>query len=164
MKDKKEYKIGVISDTHGLLRDEVRVELTGCDYIIHGGDINKESILEELKKIAPLYVVRGNNDKGEWAEKLPEELYFTIENVNFYMIHNKKYASKNLENIDIVIFGHSHKYFCEEIDNVLWLNPGSCGKRRFDLPINMSIIKISCSNYNVEKIDIVTDNTNIPKK
>ena len=80
MKDKKEYKIGVISDTHGLLRDEVRVELTGCDYIIHGGDINKESILEELKKIAPLYVVKGNNDKGEWSEKLPEELYFTIDN------------------------------------------------------------------------------------
>ena len=74
----KSYKVGIISDTHGLLREEVIKILKTCDYIVHGGDINKKEVLDELKKIAPVFVVKGNNDKGEWAEKLPIELYFSI--------------------------------------------------------------------------------------
>ena len=155
---KSNYRVGVISDTHGLLRTEVLEMLNTCDYIIHGGDINDESILEKLQTIAPLFVVKGNNDKGKWSKKLPEELYFTIGKINFYMIHDKKTVSKDLENINIVIFGHSHKYFCEKIGQVLWLNPGSCGKRRFDLPINMAIIIIEEENYKIEKIDIHINN------
>lgn len=148
------YTIGIISDTHGLLREEVIDYLNTCDYIIHGGDINKEDTLNKLKEIAPIYVVRGNNDKGDWAEVLPNELYFNIGDVKFYMVHNKKDISSNLKNIDVIVFGHSHKYFCEKIEDVVWLNPGSCGKRRFDLPINLAIMTIENNSYKIKKINI----------
>ena len=151
---KEKYRVGIISDTHGLLREEVLNYLKTCDYIIHAGDIDTEDVLNELKNIAPIYVVRGNNDKGEWAEKLPKELYFTIGNIRFYMVHNKKDISSKLKPIDIIVFGHSHKYFCEKIEEVLWLNPGSCGKRRFNFPINLAIMTIENNDCNIEKIDI----------
>lgn len=151
------YKVGIISDTHNLLREEVVSYLKNCDYIIHGGDISNEDVLNKLKEIAPLYVVRGNNDKGEWSEKLPKELYFNIGNIKFYMVHNKKDISTRLKDTDIIIFGHSHKYFYEKIDNILYLNPGSCGRRRFNLPINLVIMNIEGTNYNIEKIDIKFD-------
>ena len=151
---KEKYRVGIISDTHGLLREEVINYLKTCDYIVHGGDINTEDVLNKLKDIAPLYVVRGNNDKGEWAERLPKELYIEIGNIRFYMVHNKKGISSKLKPIDIIIFGHSHKYFCENIEDILWLNPGSCGKRRFNLPINLAIMTIENNDYNIEKIDI----------
>lgn len=154
---KENYRVGIISDTHGLLREEVVNYLKTCDYIIHGGDINTENTLNKLKEIAPLYVVRGNNDKGEWSEKLPKELYFNIENIKFYMVHNKKDISSNLKDINVIIFGHSHKYFCEKLENILWLNPGSCGKRRFNLPINLVIMTIEDDDYRIEKIDIMFD-------
>ncbi len=154
---KENYRVGIISDTHGLLREEVVNYLKTCDYIIHGGDINTENTLNNLKEIAPLYVVRGNNDKGEWSEKLPKELYFNIGNIKFYMVHNKKDISSNLKDINVIIFGHSHKYFCEKIENILWLNPGSCGKRRFNLPINLVIMTIEDDDYRIEKIDIMFD-------
>lgn len=155
---KNNYKLGVISDTHGLLREEVLKILSTCDYIIHAGDINDEIILEKLRTIGSLFVVRGNNDKGKWADKLPKELYFTIGEINFYMVHNKKDAAKDLENIDVIIFGHSHKYFCDKTKEVLWLNPGSCGKRRFNLPINMVIITIEDGDYKIDKVDIDISN------
>ena len=151
---KEKYRVGIISDTHGLLREEVINYLKTCDYIVHGGDINTEDVLNKLKDIAPLYVVRGNNDKGEWAEKLPKELYIEIGNIRFYMVHNKKDISSKLKPIDIIVFGHSHKYFCENIEDILWLNPGSCGKRRFNSPINLAIMTIENNDYNIEKIDI----------
>lgn len=145
--------IAVLSDTHGLLRPEVLDRIAGCDVIIHGGDINKPAILDELKQIAPLYVVRGNNDK-EWAEGMPETLTFQIEDVHFFMVYNKKFVPKDLPGIDVVIFGHSHKYFEETIDGRLWLNPGSCGKRRFDQEITFAIMTIDGKAVQVEKIVI----------
>ena len=154
---KEKYIVGIISDTHGLLREELVNYLKKCDYIIHGGDINTEETLKKLESIAPLYVVKGNNDKGEWAEKLPKELYFTIGNIRFYMVHNKKDISSNLKPVDAIIFGHSHKYFCEKIEEMLWLNPGSCGKRRFSLPINFAIMTIENDNYKIEKIEILNN-------
>ena len=135
-------KIGVISDTHGLLRKEVIEHLQGCDAILHAGDINKPEILEELRQIAPLYVVRGNNDKGEWAEELPMSLKFEIANQHFFMVHQKKDVPKNLEQVDWVIIGHSHQYLETHEGQVTWLNPGSCGKRRFGLEISMAMIEI----------------------
>lgn len=152
---KEKYKVGIISDTHGLLREEVINYLKGCDYIIHGGDINTENVLKKLEEIAPLYVVKGNNDKGEWADKLPKEVYFKIGNIKFYMVHNKKDIATNLKDIDVIIFGHSHKYFYEDIEGKFLLNPGSCGKRRFNLPINLAIMTIDENYYRVEKIDII---------
>lgn len=146
-------RIGVLSDTHGLLRPEVLSSLSGCDAIIHGGDINKPEILEQLKKIAPVYVVRGNNDK-EWAEHLPITLTFQIEQCRFFLVHNKKQVPGDLTGIDAVIFGHSHKYFAQELEGRLWLNPGSCGKRRFDQEITMAILTVDGSSLSVDKITI----------
>ena len=102
-------QIAVLSDTHGLLRPEVLEKIAGCDVIIHGGDINRQEILDQLEKIAPVYVVRGNNDKA-WAENIPETLTFQIEECRFFMVHNKKFVPEELADIDVVIFGHSHKY------------------------------------------------------
>ncbi|MFV0517740.1 MAG: metallophosphoesterase family protein [Aminipila sp.] len=146
-------RIGVISDTHGLLREEVINILEECDYILHGGDINNQEVVNKLQQIAPLYVVRGNNDK-EWAENIPNDLTFEIGGIRFYMVHNKKFIPNNLHDFDIVIFGHSHKYFNEIISETLWLNPGSCGKRRFDQSISMAVINVSDKKYEIEKIEL----------
>lgn len=150
---KNQTKIGIVSDTHGLLREEVKDILGECDYIIHGGDINKQSVIDELEGIAPLYVVRGNNAK-EWAEHLPNELRFEIEGVRFYMTHIKKFIPSDLSDVDVIVFGHSHKYFEEVKDNVFWLNPGSCGKRRFDQSISMAVMTIKDGKFEVEKVEL----------
>ena len=123
-------KIGIISDTHGLLRPEVLEILKDCKYILHAGDVNKDEILDVLRSIGNLYVVRGNNDK-DWAENLRTSLSFTIGGVKFFMVHNKKDVAWELGDTQVVIFGHSHKYFEKMIDGRLWLNPGSCGRSRF---------------------------------
>ena len=144
-------RIAVLSDTHGLLRLEVLSAISGCDAIIHGGDINKPEIIDRLKEIAPVYVVRGNNDK-EWAEHIPATLTFQIEGCRFFLVHNKKEVPKILTGIDAVIFGHSHKYFEKIIDGRLWLNPGSCGKRRFDQEITLAILTVDGSTLSAQKI------------
>lgn len=144
-------KIGVISDTHGLLRPAVLEVLRSCDYILHGGDVNKPELLHTLREIAPLYVVRGNNDK-EWAEDLPTSLTCSIGGVKFFMVHNKKDVPHDLGDAQIVVFGHSHKYFEQQQEGRLWLNPGSCGKRRFDQEITMATITIEGQNYQVQKL------------
>ena len=146
-------RIAVLSDTHGLLRPEVLTAIDGCDAIIHGGDINKPEIIDRLKEIAPVYVVRGNNDK-EWAELIPATLTFQIEDCRFFLVHNKKEVPKDLTGIDAVIFGHSHKYFDENIDGRLWLNPGSYGKRRFDQEITLAILTVDGDNLSAQKIVI----------
>lgn len=151
------YRIGVISDTHGLLRSEVKETLKSCDLILHSGDINRQDLLDELGTIAPTIAVRGNND-GEWACSLPQTRAFTLQGIHFYMIHNKKQIRENLDVQNIIIYGHSHKY--EEIkkDGQLWLNPGSCGARRFRLPITFALIEIDSQNhYSVRKIELPPD-------
>ena len=144
-------KVGIISDTHGLLRPEVLEELQSCDYILHGGDVNKPEILDTLRAIAPLYVVRGNNDK-EWAEELPQYLTVTLGGVIFFMVHNKKDVPRDLGDAQVVVFGHSHKYFEQQQKGRLWLNPGSCGRRRFDQEITMATMTIDGLSYRVQKL------------
>ena len=144
-------RVAVLSDTHGLLRPEVIQIVTGCDAIIHGGDINNQKILDQLSALAPLYVVRGNNDK-EWAEHLPESITVQIEDCVLFVVHNKKFVPPELHGIDAVIFGHSHKYAEQVIDGRPWLNPGSCGKRRFDQEITLAILTINGKELSVEKI------------
>ena len=146
-------KIGIISDTHGLMRPQVLEILKTCDYILHGGDINKEEILDMIRPLASIYVVRGNNDK-EWAEGLSKSLRFRIEGVEFFMVHNKKDVDWELRNAQVVIFGHTHKFFEKIIDGRLWLNPGSCGRRRFDQEITMAVMTVENGSYQVEKIQI----------
>lgn len=143
--------IGIISDTHGLLRPEVVERLQTCDAILHAGDINKPEILAALRAFAPLYVVRGNNDK-DWAADLPISLTFEISGVRFLMIHNKRDLPPNLGDTQVVVFGHSHKCFEQTIDGRLWLNPGSCGKRRFDQEISFVMMKIEDGTWSVEKV------------
>ena len=146
-------KIAILSDTHGLLRPEVVEQLKNADAILHGGDINKQSIVDELRQYAPLYVVRGNNDK-EWAEEIPHDLTVTLEGVTFYMDHNKKEVPADLSGMDVVVFAHSHTYVEEEKDGVWWLNPGSCCPRRFHQEIAMMMAEVADGQIRVEKIDI----------
>ncbi len=146
-------KLAILSDTHGLLRPEVREHLKTADAILHGGDINKQSIVDELAQYAPLHVVRGNNDKG-WAEDIPHHLTVTLGGVTFCMVHNRKELPADLSGVDVVVFGHSHKYVQEEKDGLLWLNPGSCGPRRFHQEITMIMAEAEDGNLLVEKISI----------
>ena len=146
-------KIAILSDTHGLLRPQVVAHLKNADAILHGGDINRQSIVDELRQYAPLYIVRGNNDK-EWAEAIPHDLTVTLGGVTFYMVHNKKEAAADLTGVDVVVFGHSHRYLQEDKDGVLWLNPGSCGPRRFHQEITMMMAEVENGALQVEKITI----------
>ena len=146
-------KIAILSDTHGLLRPEVVDHLRTADAILHGGDINKQSIVDQLEQYAPLYVVRGNNDK-EWAEDIPHDLTVTLDGVTFYMVHNKKEIPSDLSGVDVVVFGHSHKYVQEEKGGILWLNPGSCGPRRFHQEITMMMAEVRDGALQVDKISI----------
>ncbi|OUQ82346.1 metallophosphoesterase family protein [Flavonifractor sp. An100] len=146
-------KLAILSDTHGLLRPEVVEYLKTADAILHGGDINRPAIVEELKQYAPLYIVRGNNDK-EWAEAIPHHLTFTLEGVTFAMVHNKKELPVDLTGVKVVVFGHSHRYVQEEKGGILWLNPGSCGPRRFHQEITMMMAEITEGTLQVEKVTI----------
>ena len=149
------HKIGIISDTHGLLRPEIVKILQGCDVIFHGGDIDKEYILDELGRISSIYAVRGNNDK-EWAARLRDVLVFELYGIRFLMVHNKKRIPPGkLKDVDVVIYGHSHHFEMNFINEKLWINPGSCGPRRFVQPITMAILEIEDDGtYQVVKVEI----------
>lgn len=134
-------KIGVISDTHGKLWEEVRQILADCDMILHAGDIDTYKVVEELKKIAPLYVVRGNADTY-WAADIPKSLHVQVQGLHFFVIHNKDEIHEDISNADIVIYGHSHIYEEKSRKNQVWLNPGSCGPGRFFLPVTMAVIEV----------------------
>ncbi len=149
------HKIGVLSDTHGLLREEVRAILKECDVILHAGDIDQDKVIRELKEIAPCYAVRGNADK-EWAEGLPLTQEIELYGIRIYMIHNKKMMQVN--DADLFIYGHSHKYEEKEVDGQVWLNPGSCGRRRFTQPITMAVIEVKeDGNWRIVRKDIATE-------
>ena len=143
--------ISILSDTHGLLREEVKQQLKSSDIIIHAGDINTEAIVDELRSYAPLYIVRGNNDK-EWASELPTSLLITIEEVRIFIVHNKKDIPEDLKDVDLIVYGHSHKYDDREVDGIRMFNPGSCGKRRFDLEITMAHIIMRCDSDSGKKL------------
>jgi uncharacterized protein len=135
--------VGVISDTHGLVRPEAKNALEGCHAILHAGDIGKPSVLEELGAIAPLTAIRGNVDK--WATDMPDTEVIEIEGRYLYVVHDLK--ELNLDPVaagfDVVISGHSHRPDVREVDGVLYLNPGSAGPRRFRLPIALALLEIS---------------------
>lgn len=147
-------RIGILSDTHGLLREEVKVYLQECDVILHAGDINSETILNELNRIAPTFPVRGNADK-EWAKDIPVTRSEEINGIRIFMIHNKGQIREDLSTFDLVIYGHSHKYEEKEAEKKKWLNPGSCGPRRFHLPITMAVLTVEeDGTFYIERIDI----------
>lgn len=156
-------RIGVISDTHGILRDEVKNILHTCDAILHGGDIDSQNLLAELMAIAPTTAVQGNNDRN-WAAPLPEIRHFTLYGLSFCMIHDKKKLPKDPGDANIIIYGHSHKYEALQKEGRLWLNPGSCGGQRFGRPITMALLEVDDSgSYRVEKIDLTQQEGDLPK-
>ena len=154
------HRIAIVSDTHGLLRPEIVTRLKSCELILHAGDIGKPAILGSLQEIAPVHAVRGNVD-WDWGMKLPEELVTNLYGFRIYMIHNKSQMATGLSDIDFVIYGHSQKYEEKIIDSVTYLNPGSCGPRRFRLPITMMILTLDpgAHSFQVERIDCSSKRT-----
>ena len=136
--------IGVISDTHGLLRPEAMVALKGVELLIHGGDIGKLEVLHSLSSIAPVCAIRGNNDRESWAKKLPDMLKLQINSIKFQVIHdvNELESDPGAAAIRAVISGHSHRPSVIEREGVLFINPGSAGPRRFKLPVTVARLHI----------------------
>jgi uncharacterized protein len=138
-------KIGIISDTHGLLRPEAVERLAGVHHIIHAGDIGQPEVISGLRKIAPVTAVRGNVDRGEWAAGYPQTEFVKLGGRLFYVLHNL--AELDIDpaaaGIDVVVSGHSHRAKIETVDGVTYLNPGSAGPRRFSLPIALATLDLS---------------------
>jgi putative phosphoesterase len=144
--------IGVISDTHGLLRGEVKSLLRGCDMIIHAGDIGSPSVLAELQELAEVVAVRGNVDTGPWANELEREQYLEVEGHRICVVHDISTLSLDPASagIDIVVYGHSHKPAVEWKAGILYLNPGSAGPKRLHLPIGMAILSTGDGEVSAE--------------
>ena len=137
-------KVGVISDTHGLLRPEAVAALDGCEQIIHAGDIGGPEILAQLARIAPLHVVRGNNDLGAaWAEQVPDHLRIDVNGWQVLVVHDMADVAALLDrDTRVVITGHSHKPLIEWRAETLYVNPGSAGRRRFKLPVTLAVLDV----------------------
>jgi len=157
--------IGLISDTHGLLRPEAVRALAGVRHIIHAGDIGGPEILNELRKIAPVHAVRGNNDKGPWAAGMPLYLALELEGVSIHVLHDVKEidalrrqclgADPAAAGFAVVVSGHSHKPTVSERDGVTFVNPGSAGPRRFTLPISVGYLDITTGGPRARIIEIL---------
>ncbi|MDD6088921.1 MAG: metallophosphoesterase family protein [Desulfovibrionaceae bacterium] len=145
-------RIAVISDTHGVLRPEVLEKIAGCDAVIHAGDFDTPEILEHLEKLIPVYAVRGNND-GVWAAgRLHERLAFQIEKLHFLSVHDRRSLPRDLNGIDVIVFGHTHQYAEYTENGRLFFNPGSCGRRRFGQELSFAILTIDVRSVSAEKI------------
>ena len=154
--NKSELRVGLLSDTHGLLRAEARAFLTGCDYIIHGGDVGAASILEDLEALAPLIAVRGNNDDGPWADNLRATELIRLGGVFVYVIHDLSQLDVDTAALGIgaVICGHSHKPLIDERAGILYINPGSCGPKRFKLPVSIGELLVGGSNVRAQIVEL----------
>ena len=150
-------RVGLISDTHGLLRPEAKAFLQDSDYIVHAGDIGEAGILEELAAIAPVTAVRGNNDKGSWAEHLRATELLRVGETSIYAIHNL--AQLDIEpgkaGVQVVVSGHSHKPLVEERGGILYVNPGSSGPRRFALPVSAGELIIHGGRVSGRTVELV---------
>lgn len=133
-------KIGILSDTHGILKEEVLKNLEGCMALFHAGDVGDMEILETLRKIAPVYIVEGNNDSIEMG--LPKSLEVELEGYKFFMIHDLKSIKEVPKGYDFIISGHSHQFDIHYKSKTTYINPGACGKRRFGLPLTMVLMNL----------------------
>ncbi len=153
------FRVGLISDTHGLLRPEATAFLRGCRHIVDAGDIGGDHILGELAAIAPLTVVRGNNDKGPWAEVLQETEFVQLGELFAYVIHDL--AQLDIEpraaGVGVVISGHSHQPAVEQREGVLYVNPGSAGPRRFKLPVAAAELVIDGTSVSARIVELGVD-------
>jgi putative phosphoesterase len=148
--------VGVISDTHGLLRPEALDALRGADLILHAGDVGKPEVLDELRRVAPMFVVRGNVDHGDWALQLPVSEIVQAGDLSFYMLHDigELDLDPPTAGFAAVIFGHSHQPSIDIRDGVLFLNPGSAGPRRFKLPVSVARIRVSGGQLDLEIVTL----------
>jgi putative phosphoesterase len=147
--------LGIISDTHGLLRPEVLKAFKGVHRILHAGDIGDPDVLEALRTVAPVVAVRGNNDRGAWARRIPEFRVVRAGAVSIYMLHDVKTMKlPPPRKVHVVISGHSHKPSVERREGVLFVNPGSAGPRRFKLPISIARLSIQGLSVNAELIEL----------
>ncbi|MDQ0040312.1 metallophosphoesterase family protein [Variovorax boronicumulans] len=150
-------RVGLISDTHGLLRPQAVAALQGSDFIVHGGDIGNAGILEALAAIAPLTVVRGNNDREPWADGIAESEFLKVGGVVIYAIHDLSQIDIDPAGagVRVVVSGHSHKPKIEERDGVLYVNPGSAGPRRFKLPIAVAELIVDGNAMSARIVELV---------
>jgi putative phosphoesterase len=146
------YRIGLVSDTHDLLRPEVLDFLRGSDHIVHAGDICGEAVLQALAALAPLTAVRGNNDRGAWAARLPEAETVELAGVRLHVVHDLKELALPV-GARVVVSGHSHKPRAEERDGVLYVNPGSAGPRRFRLPISAGELRVASGQVSAHLVE-----------
>ena len=155
-KSKTRGVIGVISDTHGLLRPEATAALRGSDLIIHAGDVGDPAIIEELRAIAPLFVVRGNVDRGGWAAKLPLRERVDVGGSLIYVLHDLHDIDLDpkFSGITVVISGHTHRAHKYHQDGALYLNPGSAGPKRFDYPVTLARIHVAVAPWTVELVQL----------
>jgi putative phosphoesterase len=140
----KPLRIGLISDTHNLVRPEAKRALAGVDRILHAGDICGPAVLQELEQIAPVVAVRGNNDRGSWADSIKTTEMVDIDGLSIYILHdlNDLDVDPHAAAVGVVLTGHSHKPRIDEKDRVIYINPGSAGPRRFKLPNSLGILEI----------------------
>ncbi len=146
-----------MSDTHGVLRPEARSFLLDCDYIVHGGDVGSAEILETLGAMAPLIAVRGNNDKGAWAARLRHSELIRLGGIFVYVIHDlaELDIDPGAAGVRVVVSGHTHKPLIQERDDILYVNPGSCGPKRFKLPISVGELTVSGGAVKARVIDLL---------
>ena len=151
------FRLGLISDTHGLLRDEALAALRGCDHIVHAGDIGRGDILERLGELAPVTAVRGNNDEGMAAyAHVPQACLVELGGVPVYVLHDLAQLAIDpvAEGVQLVVSGHSHKPRIDTRDGVLYVNPGSAGPRRFSLPIGVAHVRIAQGRLDAHWIEL----------
>src|SRR6266702_3650584 len=140
-------RIGIISDTHGLLRPEAERQLAGVAHVIHAGDIGRPDVLVGLRRIAPVTAIRGNIDTADWAQRYPDTQVVRLAGRSFYVLHDiqELQIDPASSGIDVVVSGHSHRPRIETSGGVLYLNPGSAGPRRFNLPVTLTILEVTAS-------------------
>ena len=141
-------KIAILSDTHNFLRPQVLEILKTADAILHAGDVCNLSTLRRLEDCGPLYAVRGNND---WSLQLPRTLTCTLGGVTFFLVHDRRDVPPVLPHVNIVVYGHSHRYAVENRNGVLWFNPGSCGPSRFRSDITMAMLTAEDGKYTIQE-------------
>jgi uncharacterized protein len=148
--------VGIISDTHGLLRPEAVQALEGVDIIVHAGDVGKADVLSELKRIAPVFVVRGNVDTEPWARELPLTTVVELDGASFYVLHNLQELDlrPDAAKFDFVISGHTHQSAQFEKKGVRYLNPGSAGPRRFHLPVTVARLNLAKKPWCAEVLEL----------
>jgi putative phosphoesterase len=149
--------IGLISDTHGLLRPEALGALDGSDLIIHAGDVGAPEILEQLRRLAPVVAVKGNVDTDAWCADLPETAVADAGSSLVYVLHDVKTLDLKpaAAGIAMVVSGHSHKPVCEERSGVLYVNPGSAGPRRFNLPVTVARVDLRHQPWRIDFVDLL---------